>query len=75
MPIELVPTPVPSVAAAVSQAVRWAGIEQEPMHPGYASAWRRAGLEAAARRHRTSAGARPYGAAPSPRKARGAIRA
>jgi hypothetical protein len=75
MPIELVPSPVPSVAAAVRQAVWSAGIEQEPMHPGYASAWRRAGLEAAVRRRRTSAEPHPYGAAPSPRKARGAIRA
>jgi len=74
VPIELAPVPVPTVAAAVCAAVRAAGIELEPTPAGYASAWRRAGLEAGVRRSGARAGLR-YEATPSPRRARGAIRA
>ena len=75
MAIALLPEPAPDVVAAVTAAVRGARIELEPVHAGYASAWRRAGLAEGVLRIGSGAEVLPYGATPSPRKARGAIRA
>ena len=75
MAIQLLPEPEPDVAAAVAAAVRGARIALEPVHAGYASAWRRAGLAEGVLRIGAGAEVLPYRAAPSRRRARGAIRA
>ncbi len=67
--------PVAAVASAVRAAVRSAQFELEPVHAGYASAWRRAGLADGVRRLGAGAKTPSYGVRPSRRSARGAIRA
>ena len=43
--IDLAPAPGPSALAAVRQAAARIGVSMSALPPGYASAWRRAGLD------------------------------
>ena len=70
MDLEVVPPLPPSERQALTEALARAGLEPDGPPPGYASAWRRAGLAEA-----TRDGDEPEGYALSPRSTRGATRA